>query len=51
MTSTVVGVNAYTETASSPLVDSLDGAASILVVDPAVEREEIDATDGVARGA
>ena len=39
---TVVGVNAYTETASSPLVDSLDGAASILVVDPAVEREEID---------
>jgi len=39
---TVVGVNAYTETASSPLVDSLDGAASILVVDAAVEREEIE---------
>ncbi|HEY3672364.1 MAG TPA: protein meaA [Acidimicrobiia bacterium] len=39
---TVVGVNAYTETAPSPLVDSLDGEASILVVDPAVERAEID---------
>lgn len=38
---TVVGVNAFTETAPSPLVDSLDGEASILVVDPAVEREEI----------
>jgi (2R)-ethylmalonyl-CoA mutase len=38
---TVVGVNAYTETAPSPLVDSLDGEASILVVDPSVERAEI----------
>src|SRR6476660_8862447 len=38
---TVVGVNAYTETASSPLVESLDGEASILVVDPAVELEQI----------
>src|SRR5829696_680492 len=39
---TVVGVNAYTETAPSPLVDSLDGEASILVVDPSVERAEIE---------
>jgi (2R)-ethylmalonyl-CoA mutase len=39
---TVVGVNAFTETAPSPLVDSLDGEASILVVDAAVEREEIE---------
>jgi (2R)-ethylmalonyl-CoA mutase len=38
---TVVGVNAFTETAPSPLVDSLDGEASILVVDEAVERDEI----------
>ena len=38
---TVVGVNAYTETAPSPLVDSLDGEASILVVDASVERDEI----------
>jgi (2R)-ethylmalonyl-CoA mutase len=38
---TVVGVNAFTETARSPLVDSLDGEASILVVDESVEREEI----------
>ncbi len=37
----VVGVNAFTETAPSPLVDSLDGEANILVVDPAVERAEI----------
>ena len=39
---TVVGVNAYTETAPSPLVDSLEGEASILVVDPSVERAEIE---------
>jgi len=39
---TVVGVNAYTETAPSPLVDSLDGEASILVVDESVEREQIE---------
>ena len=39
---TVVGVNAFTETAPSPLVDSLDGEASILVVDAAVERAEIE---------
>ncbi len=39
---TVVGVNAFTETAPSPLVDSLDGEASILVVDAAVERTEIE---------
>ena len=39
---TVVGVNAYTETAPSPLVDSLDGERSILVVDPSVERAEIE---------
>jgi (2R)-ethylmalonyl-CoA mutase len=39
---TVVGVNAYTESAPSPLVASLDGAPSILVVDEAVEREQIE---------
>src|SRR5215471_9325974 len=39
---TVVGVNAFTESAPSPLVDSLDGEASILVVDEAVEREQIE---------
>jgi (2R)-ethylmalonyl-CoA mutase len=39
---TVVGVNSYTDSAPSPLVDSLDGESSILVVDPAVERQEIE---------
>jgi (2R)-ethylmalonyl-CoA mutase len=39
---TVVGVNTFTESAPSPLVDSLDGEASILVVDEAVEREQIE---------
>jgi (2R)-ethylmalonyl-CoA mutase len=42
---TVVGVNAFTESARSPLVDSLDGEASILVVDEAVEREQIAQLD------
>jgi (2R)-ethylmalonyl-CoA mutase len=37
---TIVGVNAFTETAPSPLID---GADSILVVDAAAEREQIDA--------
>ena len=36
---TVVGVNAFTETAASPLVT--DDAAHILVVDPAAEAEQI----------
>jgi (2R)-ethylmalonyl-CoA mutase len=39
---TVVGVNAYTETAPSPLVESLDGASSILVVDASVERDQLE---------
>jgi (2R)-ethylmalonyl-CoA mutase len=39
---TVVGVNAFTETAPSPLVDSLEGEPAILVVDESVEREQID---------
>ena len=39
---TVVGVNAFTETAASPLVDALDGVSSILVVDEHVEREQLD---------
>ncbi len=38
---TVVGVNAFTETARSPLVDSLAGETNILVVDESVEREQI----------
>jgi ethylmalonyl-CoA mutase len=42
---TVVGVNAYTETAPSPLVDSLDGESSILVVNEAVERNEVGQLD------
>ena len=42
---TVVGVNSYTESAPSPLVDSLDGEQSILVVDEAVERHEIEALE------
>jgi (2R)-ethylmalonyl-CoA mutase len=35
----VVGVNCYTETEPSPLARGLDGAATILKVDPAVEAE------------
>jgi N-carbamoyl-L-amino-acid hydrolase len=42
---TVVGVNAYSETAPSPLADSLDGEANILVVDESVERDEIEQLD------
>jgi (2R)-ethylmalonyl-CoA mutase len=38
---TVVGVNAFTETADSPLVAALDGESSILVVDEQVEREQV----------
>jgi (2R)-ethylmalonyl-CoA mutase len=35
----VVGVNCYTETEPSPLVNGRDGAATILKVDPSVEAE------------
>jgi len=35
----VVGVNCFTESEPSPLVNGLDGAATILKVDPAVEAE------------
>jgi (2R)-ethylmalonyl-CoA mutase len=35
----VVGVNSFTETEPSPLAAGLDGAATILKVDPAVEAE------------
>ncbi len=35
----VVGVNCFTESESSPLVAGLDGAATILKVDPATEAE------------
>ena len=48
---TVVGVNAYTETAPSPLVDSLDGERSILVVDAAGRARAARAARGVAGGA
>jgi ethylmalonyl-CoA mutase len=41
---TMVGVNRFTETASSPLTSSLAGEDSILVVDPASEREQVEAT-------
>jgi (2R)-ethylmalonyl-CoA mutase len=36
---TVIGLNAYTETAPSPLTENLDEA--ILVIDPKVEKEQI----------
>ncbi|MCB9390432.1 MAG: protein meaA [Acidimicrobiia bacterium] len=39
----VIGVNSFTETAQSPLTSGLDGEESILVVDPAVETEQIAA--------
>jgi (2R)-ethylmalonyl-CoA mutase len=39
---TVVGVNAYTETAPSPLAEGIDGEAAILVVDPASESEQLE---------
>ena len=38
----VVGVNCYTETSPSPLVESLSGESSILVVDEAAEREQLE---------
>lgn len=41
----VVGVNCFTETEPSPLTASLDGEASILVLDPAAEQEQIDALE------
>ena len=41
---TMVGVNQFTETAVSPLTSSIDGENSILVVDPAAEREQVEAT-------
>jgi (2R)-ethylmalonyl-CoA mutase len=37
----VVGVNSFTETAASPLTESLEGTDSILVIDPAVEAAQI----------
>ncbi|MFM7617027.1 MAG: protein meaA [Actinomycetes bacterium] len=39
---TVVGVNAYTETAPSPLAEGIDGEAAILVVDAAAEAEQLE---------
>ena len=41
----VVGVNCFTETEPSPLTASLDGEASILVLDPAAEKEQIEALE------
>ena len=38
----VVGVNVFTETAASPLVDTLDGESSILVVDEQAERDQLE---------
>ena len=40
----IVGVNTYTESAPSPLLEQLEGEASFLVVDPAAEREQVEAT-------
>ena len=39
----VVGVNAFTETAPSPLTASLEGESHILVLDPAAEAEQLAA--------
>jgi len=39
----IVGVNAYQETAPSPLLEQLEGEASFLVVDPAAESEQVAA--------
>ena len=44
----IVGVNRFTETAPSPLVEQLDGEASFLVVDPAAESEQVAALAAVA---
>jgi (2R)-ethylmalonyl-CoA mutase len=41
----VVGVNCFTDTEPSPLTASLDGEASILVLDPAAEQEQIHALE------
>ncbi|HEX7521238.1 MAG TPA: protein meaA, partial [Acidimicrobiia bacterium] len=38
----VVGVNCFTETAASPLVDAFEGEASILVADPAAESDQLE---------
>ncbi len=38
---TVVGVNRFTETADSPLVQTLDGESAILVVDHAAEADQL----------
>jgi (2R)-ethylmalonyl-CoA mutase len=40
---TVIGVNAFTESAASPLVEAVDGESNILVVEERVEREQLDA--------
>ena len=45
---TVVGVNKWTETEPSPLTA---GEGAIMVVDPAMEAEQIEQAQGVARGA
>ena len=45
----LVGVNRYQETEPSPLTADAEGG--ILVVDPAVEQEALDALDAVARAA
>jgi ethylmalonyl-CoA mutase len=39
----VVGVNTFTETAPSPLLEQLEGEASFLVVDPDAEHEQVEA--------
>ena len=44
---TVVGVNRFTEAEPSPLTG---GDGGIMVVDPAVEAEQVDAPEGLARG-
>ena len=44
---TVVGVNAYTETSASPLVES--GGDSILVVDESAEREQVERLEAFRR--
>ena len=40
----IVGVNTFTDSAPSPLLEQLEGEASFLVVDPAAEHEQVEAT-------
>jgi ethylmalonyl-CoA mutase len=42
----IVGVNTFTDSAPSPLLEQLEGEASFLVVDPKAEHEQVEAIRG-----